>query len=191
MSVLVSTVLNRASTVLNDLGKVRWTQAELLDWLNEGQQSLVKVPGKSDAKVTTAEMTLAPGSRQNIPADGVALVTVQENVGGAAVTPCDRTMLDAFSPMWKTRPVASSVQHYMPGEKPEVFYVYPAQSATPGRVVLTYAAKPKTVTATDALDVRDLYADSLVNYVLYRALSKDAEVGHAERAAAYYQAFLA
>ena len=191
MSVLVSTVLNRVATVLNDLGKVRWTQAELLDWLNEGQQALVKIPAKADAKVTTAEMTLAAGSRQSLPADGVALVAVQENVGGAAVTLCDKTTLDAFSPAWRTRPTASSAIHFMSGEKPEAFYVYPAQSTTPARVVLTYLAKPKTVTATDAIDVRDLYADSLVNYVLYRALSKDAEVGHAERAAAYYQAFLA
>lgn len=189
MAILVNDILKRASTLLNDLGGTRWPPAEMIDWLNEGQQALAEI--KADAKVVTATATLAAGAIQSLPADGLSLIGVLENVGGSAVTPCDKAALDLFVPGWVTRPTASKVIHFMPGEKPETFYVYPAQSSTPARVRISYSAKPATVTSNSAIDVRDIYADNLVNYILYRALSKDAEVGHAERAAAYYQAFIA
>lgn len=187
MTILVNEILTRASVLLNDINGVRWTPTELIDWLNEGQQALAKI--KADTKVVTAPATLVAGALQSLPADGLSLIGVMENVGGSAVTPCDKAALDLFSPGWITRPTASKVIHWMPGEKPETYYVYPAQSATPAQVRISYAARPVDVASNEAIDVRDIYADNLVNYILFRALSKDAEVGHAERAIAYYQAF--
>ena len=189
MAILVNDILKRASTLLNDLGGTRWPPAEMIDWLNEGQQALAKI--KADAKVVTAPVTLVAGALQSLPDDGIALIGVLENVGGSAVTPCDKSALDMFSPGWVTRPTAAKVIHFMPGEKRGTFYVYPAQSSTPAQVRVSYAAKPETVSSNEEIDVRDIYADNIVNYILYRALSKDAEVGHADRAAAYYQAFIA
>ena len=57
---------------------------------------------------------------------------------------------------------------------------------------MTYSAQPATVGAADDIDVRDIYAENLLNFILYRAFLKDAEFGgNGERAVAFYQAFRA
>lgn len=78
----------------------------------------------------------------------------------------------------------------MPDDNPAYYYVYPAQSATPGSVVVTCCVKPPALTAMGNMNVRDIYAPNITNYVIYRALSKDAEFGGAaERAIAHYKLF--
>lgn len=191
MSVSVQSVLKRASTLLLDLGMERWTEDELLMWLNDGQRELA-ASVKPDAKVRTIEHVLNQGAKQAVPADGLAILDVRQNKDGTAITPCERSALDRFSPSWMQKPLSSSVRHWMPDEHPNVFYVYPAQNDAPGTVVMTYSAQPATVGAADDIDVRDIYAENLLNFILYRAFLKDAEFGgNGERAVAFYQAFRA
>lgn len=191
MTVSVQSVLARAGQLLLDLGFDRWTTDELLLWLNDGQRELVaKV--KKDAKVRTYTHTLAPGAKQDNPADCVEILDMRQNDGGNVITPCDRTALDRFAPDWMVKPTDSKVKHWMDDQQPNTFYVYPAQNATPATVVMTYSAVPNQVGLTDNIDVREIYADNLLNFILYRAFSKDAEFGgDAARAVAYYQAFSA
>jgi hypothetical protein len=74
---------------------------------------------------------------------------------------------------------------------PLQFYVYPPNLGT-GFVELSYSAVPAAVaTAGDNITINDLYAYCLVDYMLYRAFSMDAEhAANAARAVAHYQAFL-
>ena len=88
-----------------------------------------------------------------------------------------------------TTPTANAVQHFMPDQQHETFYVYPAQSGTPANVVINYSAVPATVAAGANIVLDDVHAESLVNYILYRAFSKNSEVGGPERAAAFYALF--
>lgn len=190
MSTAVKLVLDRAATILNDLGNDRWTQAELLDWLDAAQVALITL--RPDAKTETREMALVAGAAQTLPADCIALMDVAYNKDGSAITPCDKAALDAFSPGWAIRPTDSSVRHWMASDDPKVFYVYPAQNATPATVSIVASVYPLKATASGFIDVRDIYAERLVNYILYRAFSKDAEFsGSAEKAVAFYQAFSA
>ena len=50
---------------------------------------------------------------------------------------------------------------------------------------------PADATATtEAIGVRDIYANALMDYMLYRAFAKDADhPGNAERSGAHYAAF--
>lgn len=187
MTVPVNTVTSRAAKVLNDDGMVSWTQAELVDWLNEGQLATVKL--HPDANTKTINHALVAGAKQTNPADCIEIVDMPRNVSGGVITPCDRAALDRFLPDWRTAPTASTVTHWMDDVQPDTFYVYPAQSVTPATVVLTYSAVPTTVAAGGNISIRDIYQDKLVNYILYRAYSKDAEVGNAERAVAYFNLF--
>lgn len=190
MTISVSSVLARAGTLLLDEGFDRWTTDELLKWLNDGQRELVKV--KADAKVRTVEHSLVAGAKQTNPDDCIEILGMPQNVGGGSITPCDRVALDRFSPDWMVKPTDNKVKHWMDDPHPNTFYVYPAQNGTPASVVLTYTAVPNQVAAMDNIDVRDIYADNLLNFILYRAFSKDAEFGgDAARAVAYYQAFSA
>lgn len=187
-NIAVATILSRAATILQDVDQTRWTQEEKLAYLNDGQRELAKL--KPDAKVVTRSMQLAAGSRQDIPADCIAMVDVAYNADGSAVYICDRATMDQFKPGWQIKPTASMVTHWMRSEDPNVFYVYPSQNATPGQVTIVAGIYPAIVTITDKIDVRDIYADNLVNFILYRSFSKDAEFGgDAQRAVAYYQAF--
>lgn len=185
MSVLVSTVVAKATTLLNDLGLVRWTQDELLSWGSEGQVVLAK--NKEDAKVKTISHVLIAGAKQFAPSDCMQIVDVRQNYNGSAITPCDRSALDRFTPNWMTSPTASTVKHWMDDQHPDVFYVYPAQNATPATVVVTYKALPIALMAGGVIDIRDIYADNLVNYIVYRAFSKEDEAQAAQKAAAYLQ----
>lgn len=194
MSIRVQDILTRASTILQDVEMKRWKQATLLDWLNEGQREMVR-PGadgfKPDAKVATTQVTLVTGAKQSLPADGVALVEVQQTSDGATVLPCQRDSLDQFSPNWRTKPTASTVKNFMPDPaNSTVFWVYPAQNSTPATVLMTYTVQPNIVSYTGNIDVRDIYAENLLNFVLYKAFSVDAEFGgDTARATAYYQLF--
>ena len=187
MTIQVSTVLTNVATLLNDAGLVRWTQDELLAWGSEGQVELVKL--KPDAATKTVEHQLVPGAKQTNPADCIEIIDMRQNKGGAAVTPCDRAALDRFSPDWMTTPTASTVKHWMDDPQPDTFYVYPAQNATPAKVILTHTFVPPALTADGVLGVRDIYQAAIENYILFRAFSKDAEPASAERAVAYGKAF--
>lgn len=187
MATPVSVILNRTATILQDTDFVRWTVGELVDWANEVQLQLVtKFP---DAYTKTVTKLLKPGARQYFPDDLLALQDIRQNDGGSSVAPCDRKALDRFTPRWMVRPTAGTVSNWMPDENPSVFYVYPAQGASPASLVITYSATPPAVDANGLVAIRDIYIDRLVNGILGRALQKDAEFGgDAQRAIAYTQA---
>jgi hypothetical protein len=188
--ILAQAILTSVTNILNDADLVHWTQDELLHWLSDGQREIViRFP---DAKTRTRDMQLVAGSRQSVPDDCIAIIDVAYNKDGDVVTPCDRTALDMFCPSWGQKPVAKTVKHWIPTEDPKVFYVYPAQVASsPAIVEIVASVYPKIIGSVfDAIDVRDIYAERLTSYILYRAFSKDAEfAGAADRAVAYYQAF--
>ena len=188
MSVTVRSILNRAATVLQDVDFTRWSEAEQVGWLNDGQRELVRL--RPDAKIKTFNLQLSAGAKQALPADCIALIDVSQNLDGSTVQRCERNSLDVFAPGWMVKPVSSTVKHWMPADDPALFYVYPAQSATPATVVAVASAYPDQVGIDGVIDVRDIYAEALTNFVLYRACSKDAEFsGSAERAVAFYQLF--
>ena len=135
MGILVSTVLTNVTTLLNDVGMVHWTQAELLAYGSEGQVELVKL--KPDAATKTTTLQLVAGAKQTNPTGCIEIIDMRQNNNGKAITPCDRAALDRFAPNWMTTPTASYVTHYMDDPQPDTFYVYPAQNATPATVVMT------------------------------------------------------
>lgn len=187
MTTPVQTILTRVATILLDSDHTRWPVAELVDFANEGQLALVtKFP---DAKIKTVSVQLASGAKQPMPSDAILLLEVRRNTDGSAVTPCDRSVLDRFSPGWMFKPAGAAVKHWMTDENPSVFYIFPAQGEAPAKVDVTYSAQPGALSANGVIDIRDIYAERLANYVLYRAFSKNAEYGgDANRALAYYQA---
>lgn len=188
MTTPVSTILNNAKVLLNDAGLVHWTEAELLAWGSEAEIELVKV--HPDALTKTVSSTLVAGARQTVPTGCIQIVDIRQNANGAAVTLCDRKSLDLFQPNWMTAPSASTVKHWMPDENPANYLVYPAQSGTPATLSITHSYLPSAaLTALGNLTVRDIYAPNILNYVMFRAFSKDSEPASAERAVAYAKAF--
>lgn len=191
-----SEIINRARNVLHDETAVRWLDAEMLRWLSDAMREVaVEIP--ESYVVTANTQVLANKLRQDLPAAATRLFDITRNMGAAGTTPgsvirlVDRAVLDSMDPDW---PITSGtpVEHYMYDFKqPLKYMVYPPQAADIF-VESVYGSIPPPVTAvTDAIPLSDIYASALLDGLLFRAYSKDAEVGNMETAAAYKASFSA
>ena len=189
-TITTTSIITKVTTLLQDSTNIRWTQSELLDWLNDGQREIVMY--KPNACVKNVDVTLVAGTKQTLPADGISMIDIPRNTNGNAVRVTNRQVLDAQIPDWHSASKQNAVvKHYCytPND-PRTFYVYPP---SPGgnSVEIIYCASPAAATLGSVISIDDIYATQLINYVTYRAYSKDAE--YAENAAfaqTYYQAFV-
>lgn len=201
MALIAKTVLLNAITILQDGSSVRWPLSELRRWLNAGLKEIANL--KPSATSTTSTLALASGTQQALPADTALLLRVVRNVSGAAVTQIDRAILDSQIPNWHltaTVPYSVTVRHVMYDPMdPETFHVFPGNTGT-GEIIAVVSKHPTAIAApadefdleayTATLGVADNYENALVDYILYRAFSKDMQMaGNGERAAAHYAQF--
>lgn len=185
-------IVDRARRLLQDqaTGGTRWLDAEVLDWINDAQREIVLL--KPNAKSVTANLTLVQGTKQGLPSAGIQLLSIVRNVSGPAILRVDRSVLDSENRNWHTDTADDTVLHYVFDEDaPTTFYVYPPQPASPGAIEIVYAGSPTDLANLAAtIDLNDIYANPILDYLLYRSYSKDTEyAGNAERAANHYAAF--
>ena len=192
----VKTLINRAGLVLQDEEHIRWTIAELIEWINEGVGAIIRL--KPSAGARRGAFALKPGARQTLDGADIQLIDITCNLGpdditpGRAVRKTDRHLLDSTNPDWQHMPPSMIVRHYTYDDRvPTQFYVYPP-AATGARVELMRAVIPDDVAnIEDDAGLSIEYADSLLNYVVFRCLSKDSEYAGAQMATGYYNAFTA
>lgn len=180
-TITAQTIIDNAAIQLIDTGNVRWTRAELLDWLNEAQRALVLALPESTA--TTALVTTVAGAKQTIPANGWILLKASRNMGVSGTTPgrglieVTHEELTKNNPNWvsDTGTGSARVYYYLPADK-NTFWIYPPADSSGNRIEVIYSKLP-TVMASESstIDVSDIYEPMLLNYVLYRACTKDAE----------------
>jgi len=202
MAVSVQSVIDRVQTTLQDTTGVRWpVVGELVLWINDAQREIALLKPDASAKNTT--ITLVDGTKQDIPSDGNRLLRAVRNMSAASggtgkrsVRLVQREVLDAQTPDWHDPLVSGDaahtniVKHYIYDEQnPRNFYVYPGVSGS-AYLEIIYSANPSTVAQGDNLDIPDIYANAVMNYVLYMAYMKDAEyAGNNQRAASHFQIF--
>ena len=194
---LASDIIDRARLVLNDtVATYRWADSEFFKWINDGQRAIVLV--RPDASVSVETLTCAAGTKQAIPSGAIRLLDVTRNINadnsaGRAVRLVDRDILDSQNPDWHSGTQADAVKNFIYDNRaPSVFYVYPPAKSTT-KVEIVVSKNPTDVTATGStLALADIYAEPLLNYVLFRAYNKDAEfAANANLALSYFQAFQA
>jgi hypothetical protein len=179
-TITAQSIINKASTLLLDTSNVRWTRAELLGWLNDGQRQIVTMSPSATNKV--AVMKLVAGTRQNIPSDGWTLLNVIRYMGtdgtrpGRAVRITSQQLLDSYNPNWHSSTPSVVPQSYVFDQQDQTaFYVYPPNTGN-GYVQLNYSPEPADLTSeSQPIVVRDIFQTALLDYILYRACSKDAE----------------
>ena len=117
---------------------------------------------------------------------------IPRNSGGAAITVTQRGFLDQQNPTWHTSiPASTTIKHFMVDERnPSTYWVYPP-AASGASVEIIYQQAPADYTASSTLTAyEELYGGAFVDYVCYRAFSKDSEyAGNAQRALAHYQQY--
>ncbi len=198
MALTPNDILTRSSDILQDTTHVRWPMDELLRYLNDGRREIAIVRPDLYAKVSV--VTLLLGTKQDIPTDGARFIDAIRNVlpvgntAGRAVRIVEREVLDAQRPDWHNE-TPGEVKHFMYDERtPKVFYVYPPAAAG-NKLEIAYSQTPQEILmaniSSEQLTAEDIYAGALVDYVCYRAFSKDAEyAGNAARAQSHYQQFM-
>lgn len=200
MSITAKSIIKRAATVLKDKTGVRWGADELVDWLIDFERELAVF--RPDAYATVESLALVAGHQQTLPDTCARLIDVPANFSGSKlpISKVERADLDAVEPGWRTATPASVIVNFMHDTRtPLRFEVYPPAIA--GTLVDVEFSKypaplavPLANTNYDAvtgnIGAPDKYANAAVDYVLYRAFSKDSELTiNAARAESHYRAF--
>lgn len=194
MPVRVIDIINRAQTVLQDETNTRWSKAELLDWFNDAQLAIVN--RRPDTHVEHLLVTCVAGTVQAIPPTALRLMRVLRNFTGRPIREIDIRVLDDQIPDWHEEVGASRVEHfaYNPLD-PKTFYLYPSPAANHKvEVICSVAPVPVAISDfandTQAMSLDDCYLNPVLDWVLYRAYSKDADyTSNAERAIMHLNAF--
>jgi len=199
-------LISRIQDSLQDTTGVRWTEAELLRYINDAQREVVNF--KPQASADHSNVQLVTGTEQSIPDVALSLIKVVRNMsatGGSAtgkksIRLVDEDILNSIEPDWHDPTVTgdaahgSVIKHYVfDPDDPRKFYVYPGvKSGSNAYVELITSRSPTDLSATSStIYIDDIYGNALVDYVLFRCYMKDSEfAGNAQRASQHYQLFL-
>ena len=141
-------------------------------------------------------VALAAGSHQQVPANGTQLLDVICNMGmdgsspGRSIRRTDRQNLDDDDLYWQAKPQKAEISQFTYDDRtPKDYFVSPPALAGT-QIKISFAAIPAEVTQpSDQFDIGLETMDAVVNYVAFRAKSKDSEYANAAEAAAFYGAF--
>ena len=192
------TIIDKASLLLADVSQSFWLVSELLGWLNDGQRDIATAAPQANVKNTPLQ--LVAGVKQSLPTDGILLFDIPFNLGtlgtviGTTINHVPKDIMLKRIPGWTSTLPSPIVKHYIytPSD-PLVFYVYPPQPLTPRYVECVYSAMPAIIANANAgtkITIPDFYQSALLDYVLYRAFSKDYDnSAQLARAQEHYQLF--
>ena len=201
VTVKVTDLVSKAQTLLQDPTGTRWSQKELVGWLNDAYREIILF--RPDANSESNTFSCTPGTRQVLTGEypnALRLLDIVRNVAAGsnkgAVRIVDRQVLDDQFRAWHAQDESDSIEHFMfDSNLPKEFLVYPpASNKAKLEVVFSsipaehdentdYTSSPETIRLVDS------YANATLDYMLYRAYSKDAEyTANAERAMSHYQA---
>jgi len=199
----VGTVIRNAKLVLQEVtaAGTRWTNEELIGWLNEAYQAIVQI--KPDASAINTSVDLVAGTRQEIPSDGMRLIDIVRNTAAGStkmgIMITTRRSLDTTRRSWHGDAPSIDIEQYMfDDQDPTRFYVYPP-AVVGAEVELIYSSSPSPHDISQGLDglkdeairLNDSYAPVITDYILYRAYSKDAEhAANLNRAQMHMQAYM-
>ena len=197
-------LITRVQDTLQDTTSVRWSEAELLRYLNDAQREVVNF--RPDASALTANVQLSTGTLQTIPTNGLRLIKVTRNMSGTsgsatgarAIRIVDFDILNTQEPNWNDPTVTGDaahgtvVKHYaFDQDDPRKYYVYPGVSGN-AYVEIVYSKAPDDFSSTSStLDIDDTFANAVVDFVLFKSYLKDSEyAGNVQRSSQHYQLFV-
>lgn len=186
MSIAVADIIEKVGILLSDVGNVRWTNDEVIGWINDSSAAIIDA--RPMAGAVTEVITLVDGVVQNF--DCVELLDIVRNELGRTIVRTNRFLLDVSDPDWMAGDKVDSVEHYTYDERFRTqCYVYPPVNAGT-RVEALLAKLPAVVTSIgDTLDLSAEYTNAVINYTLYRCYGKDDEVGNGSISMGYLSTF--
>lgn len=186
----ISSIMGRVNTLLKDTAWLRWPKSELLDYFNDAIRAIILI--RPDAGASNEVITCVPGTKQSLPAGAIRLLDVIRLVDGRAIKPVPRDVLDTNYPDWHD--TSGAIERYIYNERiPKQFFVFPgAEGADQIDAILARVPPEVLLDNIDSavIPIDDLYVNPVIDWMMYRAFSKDAENGaNSSLAAQHYQGF--
>jgi hypothetical protein len=201
MAISAQSVIKGVSIdVLQDPSNKKWTADQLVRYLNRVQRVIGIL--KPDAFVSTQDVPLAAGTRQQLPEGYVRMLGVVSNTSGRACTLLanGRALLDAQIPDWRSGKQVSAIEHVMYDPREPLFFeAYPPAASSGASLrlklqkTITDIAEPganKTWAdvSGDLSTVDDLLGPAHAEGVCWLAYTKDAQhAAQASRATTHAQ----
>lgn len=196
MAITGAIVIGKVRQQLSDLtATYRWSDAELVGWLNSGQREIVLVKPNSFAQPITQQ--LVPGTVQTI--SGLQFIRVNRNMWnpttpGAAVSDINQELLDNLYPNWHTATPSLVIKNFMYDKRDSItFLVFPPQPDPPGyaQVVQTPYPTDVAIVGTDITGtiLDDIFEGALIDYVISRALGDDTSTADSALSDKFFQKF--
>jgi hypothetical protein len=196
-TIKVIDLINKAEEILQDTSNVRWSQQSLLNYLNDAQREIVLF--RPDANTVNASFTLiANTAKQSLPNAGLRLLSIYRNSSPTTkpITNIERRVLDDQIEDWHGT-TGTNVEHYVYDPlDPKIFYVYPHTTASDATIEIVYSSAPTDITIsnfttdTTVIALDDVYANAILDFMLYRAYQKDTEYsGDLQKSGVYSQSF--
>lgn len=195
-TIRVIDVIDRAEEILQDISNVRWSQQSLLNYLNDGQREIVVF--RPDASTVNSSFTLASSAKQSLPSGALRLLDIYKNLSPntSSISIIERKILDDQIDDWYAS-LGEEVEHYIYNPvDPKTFYVYPHPAGSSNTIEIIYSSSPANITISDftsdttTITLDDVYANALLDYILYRAYQKDSEyAGDLQKSGSFMQSF--
>lgn len=194
-TLLASALISQVSELVQDESNIVWTQLQCLGWLNDAQRAIASV--RPDSSILNHSVTLAPGTKQAIA--GLRLMAVNRNMGidgstpGRAIRLVERGIKDDFDPDWHTETAAIAVKEWIfDARLPKEFYVSPpVHASTVVQIEISESVNPAEISVVgDAITLDDVYSPTMVEWAMYRCLSRESEeTPNIQRATSHFQQF--
>lgn len=169
---------------------VRWSNAELVMYLNEAYQFILS--RNPDASVKNAAFKCRAGARQTLPVDGVKLIDVNCNLDGnkTAINTTTKRVMDTIEPTWRNDEQSYIQELFLQDDlDPYTFFVYPPAKQD-SLIEIVYSFMPPKHddyhSATDSIALPEKYHPIIINYILSCCYAKDGDdAGNANLAVNY------
>lgn len=206
----VQSIFDRITFVTKDVDRVRWTLGELSLWLNDAAHQIASLHPRAAADFH--ELTLAAGSRQDlrrIDPDKkwlrmyeIDCTMVDGHPIGRVARQIPRPALDRAFPKWRSQlPIATFVTEYALDERSPFTFdvnppvaegvaVYALAAVSPPPCAILNEAGTDLANPNEQFPLSPGYDIPAVDYVLFRAFSKDAnDPSYVARSNTHLQAF--
>lgn len=190
-TIVVSTIITSLRRILLDpTPGVTWDDTTLVKLLSEAERAICLV--KHEAVPVREAIPLVAGVQQAIPATGVALLDLFENLVGTKrrMRLVDRQLQDAGAIFYAAATQEAEAQEWTKDDRdPTRFTVLPPNDGT-GSVMGLYGSIPAQLAdAAAVIHVPDIYEKVLKDFVLSQCYAENTGRQDLAKAAAYEQAW--
>jgi hypothetical protein len=177
------TIISAVRFTLMDAAAATWSDAVLLADLNSAERKVCML--KPEAYPVRATISMIAGSKQTLPAGGIAIMDIYANVSsGQTIRLVDRDLMDEAARFWPVATPEQDVQDWAADPRdPTRWDVLPPNDGT-GQVEALYGAIPTPIAETiDPINLADVYESVLKCFVLAEAYahnSKRQDIGKSQ-----------